>query len=85
MESLCRLYKLSAQDLSYKWQAFTMNTTQGHIKKPTKELTRQLKLDLQREYERKLQARPTQATPMQIDFNDFTPSESDSGDLVGDV
>ncbi|ORY97479.1 DNA polymerase alpha/epsilon subunit B-domain-containing protein [Syncephalastrum racemosum] len=85
LESLCRLYKLSAKDLSYKWQAFTMNTTQGRIKKPTKELARQLKLDLQREYERKLQARPAQATPMQLDFTDFAPSAGDSGDLVGDV
>ncbi|KAI8341362.1 DNA polymerase alpha subunit B N-terminal-domain-containing protein [Chlamydoabsidia padenii] len=58
LESLCRLYSLSAEDLKFKWEAFSFNKKNAKI--PTVELVRQLKTTIQHKFEQTLQPNTSQ-------------------------
>ncbi|KAG2223782.1 hypothetical protein INT45_001916, partial [Circinella minor] len=90
--SLCRIYNLSAQDVKFKWEAFSLNLGTGVVV-PTIELIRQLKTNLQREFEQNLQQGGTDHQPQQqndrkvksnnmgFDLSEYT-MDTDDGDVL---
>ncbi|KAI8093585.1 DNA polymerase alpha/epsilon subunit B-domain-containing protein [Halteromyces radiatus] len=59
LESLCRLYSLSPEDLKFKWEAFSFNKKNAQV--PTVDLVRQLKSTIQHKFEQTLQQQPSQS------------------------
>ncbi|KAI9271661.1 DNA polymerase alpha/epsilon subunit B-domain-containing protein [Phascolomyces articulosus] len=92
LASLCRIYNLSAQDIKFKWEAFTLNLGSG-VLQPTVELIRQLKTNLQREFEQSLQQQQHQPSGTQqnndrktksnvgFDISEYT-MDTDDGDIL---
>lgn len=83
MESLLRLYNLSPTDLKFKWEAFSLNLRLEKVDM-TVDLIRQLKINLQREFEQQLeqkrrdQAKASNSTFMDMGDYDMQVDEGDS-------
>ncbi|KAI8877644.1 DNA polymerase alpha, subunit B [Backusella circina FSU 941] len=69
--ALCKIYSLDAQDLKFKWEAFALNA--GNVA-PTVKLIRQLKITLQRDFEKSLKAtvKGKTATTKRVGFADLS-------------
>ena len=92
VSSLCRIYNLSAQDIKFKWEAFSLNLGTDVVI-PTIELIRQLKTNLQREFEQNLQQGGADHQPQQqsdqkvksnnmgFDLSEYT-MDTDDGDVL---
>lgn len=83
VESLLRLYNLSPTDLKFKWEAFSLNLRLEKVDM-TVDLIRQLKINLQREFEQQLeqkrrdQAKASNSTFMDMGDYDMQVDEGDS-------
>ncbi|KAJ8653902.1 hypothetical protein O0I10_010469 [Lichtheimia ornata] len=86
LESLLRLYNLSPTDLKFKWEAFSLNLRLEKVEM-TVDLIRQLKINLQREFEQQLeQKRRDQAkvsNPTAMDMGDYD-MQVDEGESLED-
>ncbi|KAI7878819.1 DNA polymerase alpha, subunit B, partial [Lichtheimia hyalospora FSU 10163] len=86
LESLLRLYNLSPTDLKFKWEAFSLNLRLEKVAM-TVDLIRQLKINLQREFEQQLeQKRRDQAkaaNSIAMDTGEFD-MQVDEGDSLED-
>lgn len=87
VESLLRLYNLSPTDLKFKWEAFSLNLRLEKVEM-TVDLIRQLKINLQREFEQQLeQKRRDQAkvsNPTTMDLGDYD-MQIDEGESLEDL
>lgn len=91
VESLCRIYSLSAQDLHIKWEAFSFSLRKGPLLTPTVDLIRQFRINLQRDFEQSLQQQQKQQrtttrtvvtnTNTMMDFSEYT-SAMDEDDIL---
>jgi DNA polymerase alpha subunit B len=69
--ALCKIYTLEPQDLKFKWEAFALNA--GNVA-PTVKLIRQLKVTLQRDFEKSIKAtvKGKSATTKRVGFADLS-------------